>query len=79
MDRYVRTDRIVPEPPVPRSLGRAVTYLRQNLREALTLPMLVQASGLTERTLHKQFRRYLGMTPLAYLRRLRLLASREAL
>jgi AraC-like DNA-binding protein len=41
--------------------------------------MLAQASGLTERTLHKQFRRFLGVTPRAYLRRLRLLAARDAL
>jgi AraC-like DNA-binding protein len=60
-------------------LSRAVSYLREYLREPLTLPMLVQASGLSERTLHKQFRRFLGMTPVAYLRRLRLLAAREAL
>jgi AraC-like DNA-binding protein len=67
------------DPPMPRNLSRAVSYLRENLREPLTLPMLVQASGLSERTLHKQFRRFLGMTPVAYLRRLRLLAAREAL
>ena len=67
------------EPPLPHNLGRAVRYMRENLREPLTLSMLVHASGLTERTLHKQFHRFLGMAPVAYLRRLRLLAAREAL
>jgi AraC-like DNA-binding protein len=79
MDGLAVSARIAPEPPLPRNLGRAVRYLRDNLREPLTLAMLVEASGLTERTLHKQFRRFLGMTPLAYLRRLRLLAAYEAL
>ena len=79
MDGLATTDRALSERPVPRNLGRAVQYLRDNLQEQLTLTALVQASGLTERTLHKQFRRFLGMVPLAYLRRLRLLAAREAL
>jgi AraC-like DNA-binding protein len=64
---------------LPRNLARVVGYQRENLREPLKLAMLVDASGLTERTLHKQFRRFLGATPVAYLRRLRLIAAREAL
>lgn len=79
MDGPVTTGFIWSEPPLPRNLARAVRYLRDNLREPLTLALLVRASGLTERTLHKQFDRFLGMPPVAYLRRLRLLAAREAL
>ena len=79
MDGPVTTGHVWSEPPLPRNLARAVRYLRDNLREPLTLALLVRASGLTERTLHKQFHRFLGMSPVAYLRRLRLLAAREAL
>jgi AraC-like DNA-binding protein len=79
MDGPATTDYGWSEPPLPRNLARAIQYLRDNLCEPLTLAMLVRASGLTERTLHKQFHGFLGVSPVAYLRRLRLLAAREAL
>ena len=52
MDGPVTTGHVRSEPLLPRNLARAVRYMRDNLREPLTLALLVRASGLTERTLH---------------------------
>src|SRR5262249_16767323 len=38
-----------------------------------------KASGMPQRTLHRQFRRILGATPLAYLRLIRLVAAHDRL
>ena len=54
--------------PLPQHLRRAVTYLRENMTMDIGMPQLVEASGMPQRTLHRQFRRILGTTPLAYLR-----------
>jgi AraC-like DNA-binding protein/tetratricopeptide (TPR) repeat protein len=64
---------------LPWYVRHAVCYLRDNMHRAITLGDLVRAAGATERTLHRQFRQVLGMTPWAYLRGLRLFAARRAL
>lgn len=66
-------------PSLPWCVHRAVCYLRDNLHRSITLADLIDAAGATERTLHRQFRQVLGVTPWAYLRDLRLCAARRTL
>lgn len=63
----------------PSCVYQAVCYLRDNLHQAITLDDLTGAVVASERTLHRQFRQVLGMTPWTYLRTLRLAAARRML
>jgi AraC-like DNA-binding protein/TolB-like protein len=65
--------------PLPQHLRRAVAYLRENMTMNTSIPQLVKASGMPQRTLFRQFRRILGTTPLAYLRLIRLGAAHNRL
>jgi adenylate cyclase len=47
--------------------------------QKVTITDLVRASGVAERTLHKHFRAFIGLSPLGYLRRMRLATVREEL
>lgn len=70
-------------PPVGRALPRdvkiAIDYMRQNIARPISSTDLLAVTGAAERTLRKHFRRFLGVAPLEFLRRLRLAAAREAL
>ena len=59
--------------------GRALAYLRQHFSEKVTLADLAAAAGVSERTLRRNFPRFVGCAPLAYLRQLRLTAVRNEL
>src|SRR5215471_16697474 len=63
----------------PQHVKRALAYMRANMAERITLAELVSACGVPERTLLRQFQRFVGLAPLAYLRRLRLNAARSEL
>ena len=63
----------------PGPVRRAVTYLHDNLGQRITLPDIARASGVAERTLHKQFRRFLGISPVQYLHQARLAKARDEL
>src|SRR4051794_6771196 len=63
----------------PRHVRRALAYLRQHVAESVTLTDLAAATGVSERTLRRNFSRFIGLSPLAYLRRLRLTAVRDDL
>jgi AraC-like DNA-binding protein len=65
------------DPPLPQHLKHAVRYLRDNLERKIVLSDLVRAAGISQRTLQKQFRQVLGISPVGYLRRLRLIAARQ--
>jgi TolB-like protein len=65
--------------PLPHDVKRAVDFMRAGLGRTLTLVDLVAACGVADRTLHKHFRAFLGLSPLRYWRRLRLTAVRESL
>jgi len=67
------------QPLLPQYVKRALFHMRANVTEKITLPGLAAECGTSERTLHKQFKRFLGLPPLAYLRRLRLNLARGAL
>lgn len=58
---------------------RAEDYLLSNLQAPLTVRDLCQAMNASERTLHLAFRQYLGTTPKAHLKVLRLNAARREL
>ncbi len=77
MDGTDLARRSVADPPLPRHLKHAVRYLRDNLERKIVLSELARAAGTSERTLQEQFRQVLGMSPLGYLRRLRLIAARQ--
>lgn len=66
-------------PTLPSCVHRAVRYLRDNLDQAISLDDLIRAAVAPERTLHRQFRQSLRMTPWAYLRTLRLAVARRVL
>ena len=81
MGAAIRTQPIEPDSRrlLPQYVKRAVAYLRDNMVEKITLTELTSACGVSERTLLKQFQTFLGITPLGYLRRLRLNAVRSVL
>lgn len=64
---------------LPQHVKRAVVYMRSNVAEKITLPGLAATCAAPERTLLKQFKRFVGLSPLAYLRRLRLNLARSEL
>ena len=78
------TDRSRPIEPdsqglLPQPVKRALGFMRANMAARITLAELTSACGVSERTLLKQFQRFLGIAPLGYLRRLRLNAVRSEL
>jgi adenylate cyclase len=73
--------RVVPAQrgPAPSDVKKAVDYMRQGMAGKITTINLAEVSGVAPRTLCKHFRAFVGVSPLAYLRRLRLTAVREEL
>jgi AraC-like DNA-binding protein/TolB-like protein len=64
---------------LPSLVKRALAYMRGNLAEKITLSDVMQACATSERTLLKQFKKCVGLSPLVYLRRYRLNAARHEL
>jgi TolB-like protein/AraC-like DNA-binding protein len=64
---------------IPHGVKKAVEHMRVSLGSKMAMGELVQVCGVPERTLHKHFRTFVGLSPLAYWRRLRLAAVRERL
>jgi AraC-like DNA-binding protein len=63
----------------PRDVRRATDFIHANLAGPVTLPDLVDASGAAGRTLLKHFRDVHGVSPMRYLRNLRMERVREEL
>ena len=63
----------------PRHVRHALAYLRRHFAEKVTLADLAAAAGTSERTLRRNFPRFVGLAPLAYLQQLRLAAVRNEL
>lgn len=53
-------------------LRRAITFINENAHREITLSDIAAAVNVTPRSVQYAFRRHLGMTPLEYLRRVRL-------
>lgn len=66
-------------PIAPRAVKRAIDYMRANVGEPLRIRDVADACSVTPRTLENGFRNFKGMTPIAYLRQLRLEAVRREL
>ena len=64
---------------VPRHARQALAYMRANLRAKVTLADLAAACGISQRALLKQFKHFLGVSPIAHLLRMRLAAARADL
>ena len=64
---------------LPPGLARAVGWLRERLDEPIHLDTLAAVAGVRPRTLEAHFRRYLGTTPLGWVRRMRLARARQQL
>lgn len=65
--------------PLPAHIRRAEEYMRANPGAPITVESLAALSGISVRTLYSGFRRHHGMTPMRYLRNLRLERVREQL
>src|SRR4051794_4573622 len=63
----------------PVGVKRAIAYMRAHLAERIVLADLARAGGVSERALTRQFRTFLGKSPMNYLQQLRLAACRDRL
>jgi AraC-like DNA-binding protein len=62
-----------------RQIMKAVDFMRANLHQPLTLSEVAGATGISVRSLQYGFRRFRNITPLAYLREIRLEAAQAEL
>jgi AraC-like DNA-binding protein len=62
-----------------RDVKRAIDFIEANLTLPIGLAEITAAAGVPGRTLLEHFRRYKGLSPVAYLRRARFVRVREAL
>ena len=76
---HAESDRLASRPPIPHDVKKAVAFMRKAVCSPLSMAELVQHCGVPERSLNKHFRTFLGLSPMRYLRRLRLAAARETL
>ncbi|QEU89924.1 helix-turn-helix transcriptional regulator [Streptomyces kanamyceticus] len=61
-----------PRPGHPRSLRAALAFIEANLAEHISVDGIAAAAGCSPRTLSSAFRGRLGLSPMAYVRNLRL-------
>ena len=74
-----RLDHRTATPAVPRAVRRAMDLIRSHPEQPLTVTELAFAAGCSERSLQKGFQRYAGVSPMAYLRQVRLERVHEEL
>jgi AraC-like DNA-binding protein len=67
------------EPCAPYYVFRAEDYIRAHLREPISIEDMATASDVSVRSLFNGFRRFRGLTPMAYLKALRLELAHEML
>jgi adenylate cyclase len=65
--------------PIPHGLKRAIEYIRGHLNGKMSIAGLVGHCGIPERTLRKQFRAFIAVSPITFWRQLRLAAARACL
>ncbi len=66
-----------PRPGHPRSLRAALAFIETNLAERITLSDIAAAASCSPRTVSSAFRTRLGLSPMSYVRNLRLNRIRE--
>jgi AraC-like DNA-binding protein len=78
-NNYTHALRKRARPIAPRDVRRAIEYLHENVAEPVTLGDVVRECGVAGRTLLKHFQDFKGVSPIRYLRNLRMRRAREAL
>ncbi|MDO6442281.1 MULTISPECIES: helix-turn-helix domain-containing protein [unclassified Marinobacter] len=63
----------------PDRLNEALTYITQHMKERIQLGQLSEVSGVSKRTLGYLFLRTYGITPMAFVKRERLMKTRRLL
>jgi AraC-like DNA-binding protein len=58
--------------PAPRAIRRAIDLLHSHPEQPITIAKLADTTGVSERALQAGFQRYVGLSPTAYLRQVRL-------
>lgn len=66
-------------PARPPTVRHALEIIETRAADPLTIPMLAELAGVSVRSLQQGFHDYLGTTPLAYLREVRLARARDDL
>jgi AraC-like DNA-binding protein len=64
---------------LPRHVKRVQEYLRANVSEPITADQMALVAGVSLRSLYAAFKEYCGVSPLQYLRMLRLDGARQSL
>ncbi|WP_167760153.1 helix-turn-helix domain-containing protein [Paraburkholderia pallida] len=65
------------QPSVSREVRRAEAFIRENLTKILSLEEIADAAGVSVRTLQASFKRHHDVSPMRYMRDLRLDVARE--
>lgn len=65
--------------PLPHDVKRAIVHMHKTIGQKMTMAELSTVTGAAERTLRKNFARFIGVPPLAYWRKLRLTVARDRL
>ena len=68
-----------PRPVRPRSVSRVLDLIERDPAAPLTVTAMAKTAGTSARSLQAAFAEYLGLTPTAYLRRVRLARARQDL
>ena len=63
----------------PRELANAVSFLENNIHNALPLKKICESLGISQSTLNRLFRKYLGLAPVEYFIGQKMLAAKEML
>ena len=66
-------------PASPYYVRRVEQYIRANAAQEITIAEMTEIAGVSARSLYYGFQRYLGMSPMKYLKRVRLDGARAAL
>jgi len=66
-------------PASPYYVRRVEQYIRANAAQEITIADMTEIAGVSARSLYYGFQRYLGMSPMKYLKRVRLDTARAAL
>jgi TolB-like protein/AraC-like DNA-binding protein len=64
---------------LPYDIKKTIAYMRDHMGQPVTMADLTRVSGVAARTLRKHFRSFLEVSPLGYLRAMRLAALRDEL
>jgi len=64
---------------VPSVVSRAIRFIKNNLTARVAMTEVSTVSGVSQRTLRRQFKRFTGQAPLAFHRNLRLDAAHRIL